>query len=368
MDAGMPGSLSTARPADTPLGRITGHPMPSVKSNKPLMRVLAGEAVWPPPVWLMRQAGRYLPEYRAIREGGGGFIARCTTPDLATEITLQPIRRFGMDGAILFSDILILPWAMGQDLRFIDGEGPVLPPIRDAAGLAVLNINRAAEFTAPVMETVRRVRAALPESCTLLGFAGSPFTVACYMVEGGGSRDFAAYSEPALFGRLIDTLVEGTIAYLSAQIDAGADAVMLFDTWAGVLPPHQFFEHVVRPTAAIVDALNRRYPDVKVIGFPRLAGTLVPDYVEQTGVDCVGLDTSVDAARIAGNLPETVAVQGNMDPIVLIAGGDALKREALGVRDALRGRPHIFNLGHGILPQTPPEHVADLVGLIRQTS
>ena len=342
-------------------------------TDKPLMRVLAGEAVWPPPVWLMRQAGRYLPEYRAIRENGGGFIARCTTPDLATEITLQPVRRFGMDGAILFSDILILPWAMGQDLRFVDGEGPVLPPIRDAAGVAALDIGRAPDFTAPVMETVRRVRAALPESCTLLGFAGSPFTVACYMVEGGGSRDFAAtrgmaYAEPVLFGQLIDKLVQGTIAYLSAQIEAGADAVMLFDTWAGVLPPSQFFEHVVRPTAAIVDALNRRFPGVKVIGFPRLAGTLVADYVEQTGVDCVSLDTSVNAASIAAGLPETVGVQGNLDPISLIAGGEALAREALSLRNALRGRPHIFNLGHGILPQTPPQHVADLVGVIRHVA
>jgi uroporphyrinogen decarboxylase len=340
-------------------------------TDKSLMRVLAGEAVWPPPVWLMRQAGRYLPEYRAIREGGGGFIARCTTPDVATEITLQPIRRFGMDGAILFSDILILPWALGQDLKFIEGEGPSMPPIRDAAGLTVLNLGRAAEFTAPIMETVRRVRAALPQSCTLLGFAGSPFTVACYMVEGGGSRDFAAtrsmaYAEPIVFRQLIETLVEATIEYLAAQIEAGADAVMLFDTWAGVLPPSQIFEYVVRPTAAIVDALNRRFPGVKIIGFPRLAGTLVADYVEQTGVDCVSLDTSVDAAQIASGLPDTVAVQGNLDPISLIAGGRALEREALLVRDGLRGRPHIFNLGHGILPQTPPAHVADLLGVIRQ--
>jgi uroporphyrinogen decarboxylase len=220
---------------------------------------------------------------------------------------------------------------------------------------------------------VRRVRAALPEACTLLGFAGSVFTVACYMIEGGGSRDFAAtrtlaYREPRFFGRLMDILVEGTIAYLSAQIDAGADAVMLFDTWAGVLPPSEFFRHVVAPTAAIVDAMNRRYPGVPVLGFPRLAGTLIPDYVEQTGVDGVGLDTSLDGARVAFSLPETVAVQGNLDPMVLIAGGEPLRRESVAIRDALRGRPHIFNLGHGILPQTPPEHVADLVGIIRQTS
>jgi uroporphyrinogen decarboxylase len=337
-----------------------------------MMRVLSGTAVWPPPIWLMRQAGRYLPEYRAIREGGGGFIARCTTPDLATEITLQPVRRFAMDAAILFSDILILPWALGQDLTFVDGEGPVLPPIRSRQGVEQLSLTRAPDFTAPVMETVRRVRAALPESCTMIGFAGSPFTVACYMVEGGGSRDFAAtrgmaHAEPALFDRLIDILVESTITYLSAQIEAGADTVMLFDTWAGVLPPSQFFAHVVKPTAMIVAELNSRYPGVPVIGFPRLAGSLAADYVEQTGVDGVGLDTSVEAAAIAAGLPETVAVQGNMDPIALIAGGAAMMAEALHVRDSLRGRPHVFNLGHGILPQTPPEHVAALVEAVRST-
>jgi uroporphyrinogen decarboxylase len=342
-------------------------------TNRPLMRVLAGEAVWPPPVWLMRQAGRYLPEYRAIREGGGGFIARCTTPDLATEITLQPVRRYAMDAAILFSDILILPWAMGQDLKFIEGEGPVLPPIRDAKAIDALDLKRAADKAAPVMETVRRVRAELPDSCTLLGFAGSPFTVACYMVEGGGSRDFAetrtmAYTQAALFDRLIGKLVEATVEYLAAQIDAGADAVMLFDTWAGVLPPSQFFAHVVRPTAAVVKALRGRYPGVKIIGFPRLAGTLVADYVAQTGVDCVSLDTSVDAGRVAATIPATIGVQGNLDPIVLIAGGKALEEEALRIRDALRGRPHIFNLGHGILPHTSPAHVADLIGVIRQAS
>jgi uroporphyrinogen decarboxylase len=341
-------------------------------TTKPMMRVLSGTAVWPPPIWLMRQAGRYLPEYRAIREGGGGFIARCTTPDLATEITLQPVRRFAMDAAILFSDILILPWALGQDLTFVDGEGPVLPPIRSRQGVEQLSLTRAPDFTAPVMETVRRVRAALPESCTMIGFAGSPFTVACYMVEGGGSRDFAAtrgmaHAEPVLFDRLIDILVESTITYLSAQIEAGADTVMLFDTWAGVLPPSQFFAHVVKPTAMIVAELNSRYPGVPVIGFPRLAGTLAADYVEQTGVDGVGLDTSVEAAAIAAGLPETVAVQGNMDPIALIAGGAAMMAEALHVRDSLRGRPHVFNLGHGILPQTPPEHVAALVEAVRST-
>jgi uroporphyrinogen decarboxylase len=341
-------------------------------TEKPLLRVLAGHPVWPPPVWLMRQAGRYLPEYQALRQEGG-FIARCTTPDIATEITLQPVRRFGMDAAILFSDILILPWALGQDVRFIDGEGPAMSPIRDIVALGALDLTRAAAAIAPVMETVRRVRASLPNACTLLGFAGSPFTVACYMVEGGGSRDFAAtrtlsYTHPVFFDRLIELLVAATIDYLAAQIEAGADAVMLFDTWAGILPPSQFASRVVAPTAAIVDALNRRFPGVKIIGFPRLAGTLVADYVEQTGVDCVGLDTGVDAAGIAEALPETVAVQGNLDPMVLIAGGEALLNETSRICASLRGRPHIFNLGHGILPQTPPSHVADLVAAVRQAA
>jgi len=341
-------------------------------TEKPLLRVLQGEAVWPPPVWLMRQAGRYLPEYQAIRQEGG-FIARCTTPDLATEITLQPIRRFGMDGAILFSDILMLPWALGQGLEFVDGAGPRMPPIRDVVGLAALDLSRAREMTAPIMQTVRQVHAALPASCTLLGFAGSPFTVACYMVEGSGSRDFAAtrtlaYTEPVFFGRLMELLVESTVEYLSSQITAGADAVMLFDTWAGLLPPDQFARLVIKPTAAIVAALNARFPGVKIIGFPRLAGTMVADYVEKTGVDCVSLDTGVDAAAIAAGLPDTVAVQGNLDPMALIAGGPALHAESQAIRDALCGRPHIFNLGHGILPQTPPSHVADLVASIRQVS
>jgi uroporphyrinogen decarboxylase len=341
-------------------------------TEKPVLRVLAGHPVWPPPIWLMRQAGRYLPEYQAIRQEGG-FIARCTTPDLATEITLQPVRRFGMDAAILFSDILILPWALGQDLNFLDGEGPVMSPVRDVSALGALELTRAADKTAPVMETVRRVRAALPPGCTLLGFAGSPFTVACYMVEGGGSRDFAAtrtlsYTQPVFFDRLIELLVQATVEYLAAQIGAGADAVMLFDSWAGILPPCQFASRVVAPTAAIVAALNRRFPGVKVIGFPRLAGTLIADYVEQTGVDCVGLDTGVDAASIAAGLPELVSVQGNLDPMVLIAGGEALRIETARIRDSLRGRSHIFNLGHGILPQTPPSHVADLVGALRQVA
>ncbi len=339
-------------------------------TDKPILQVLAGNDVWPPPVWLMRQAGRYLPEYRAIKDSSGGFIARCTNPDLATEITLQPIRRFAMDAAILFSDILILPWALGQDVAFTDGVGPVLAPIRNAAGLDALSEARVAEMTAPVLETIRRLRTELPPACTLIGFCGAPFTVACYMVEGGGSRDFAttramAYGEPALFARLMDLLVRSTTDYLSAQIEAGAEAVMLFDTWAGMLAPSQFLRHVIEPAARIVDALNRKHPGIPVIGFPRLAGMYAGKYAERTGVDCVALDTGTDPGRAAAMVPDSVAVQGNLDPIALLAGGQAMRSEISGIVDALRGRPHIFNLGHGILPQTNPDHVAELVAFLR---
>ncbi len=339
-------------------------------TEKPILHVLAGNSVWPPPVWLMRQAGRYLPEYRAIKDSSGGFIARCMSPDLATEITLQPIRRFGMDAAILFSDILILPYALGQDVKFKDGVGPILAPIRDQAAVDALEPSRVAEATAPVLETIKRLKTALPPACTLIGFCGSPFTVACYMVEGSGSRDFAetramAYGNPELFGRLMDLLVRATTDYLSAQITAGAEVVMLFDTWAGMLSPTQFLRHVVAPTAAIVEALNARHPGVPIIGFPRLAGMYAGKYAERTGVDCVALDTGTDPARAAAAVPDSVAVQGNLDPIALIAGGDALRAETSSILGALRGRPHIFNLGHGILPQTDPEHVAELVGFLR---
>src|ERR1700760_4495999 len=245
---------------------------------KRLLRTLNGEAVGPPPVWLMRQAGRYLPEYRAVRAQVPDFISLCTTPELATEVTLQPIRRFGFDAAILFSDILILPWALGHGLAFKEGEGPVLPPLRDAAGIAALDPAAVADRVEPIMETVRLVRAGLKTEgfadTTLIGFAGAPFTVACYMIEGGGSRDFAAtrsmaFAQPELFDRLIALLVEATVGYLAAQIEAGAEAVMLFDTWAGILSPGQFRRYVIAPTHAIVGRLRQRHPAIPIIGFPR---------------------------------------------------------------------------------------------------
>lgn len=340
---------------------------------KPLLRALAGETVWPPPAWLMRQAGRYLPEYRAVRAQAGDFIALCTAPDLAAEVTLQPIRRYGMDGAILFSDILIVPWALGQPLRFAEGEGPVLAPLRDAAAVAGLDLSRVAERAAPIFETVRRVRAGLAAEAprtALIGFAGSPFTVACYMVEGHGSRDFAAargmaYRDPALFGRLIRTIQDATVEYLLAQAEAGAEALMLFDSWAGMLPPGQFRRWVIEPTTSIVRALKKRHPALPIIGFPRLAGPMLADYADRTGVQCVAMDTAMDPRWAASVVPKTMALQGNLDPLSLIAGGVAMETEARGILGAMRGRPFIFNLGHGIEKTTPPEHVAALMRIVR---
>ena len=334
------------------------------------LQALAGEAVWPPPVWLMRQAGRYLPEYRVLRAKAGDFIALCTAPDLAAEVTLQPIRRFGFDAAILFSDILMVPWALGQGLRFAEGEGPVLPPIRDAAGVAALDLQRLPGAIAPILQTVRLARAGLAPERALIGFAGAPFTVACYMVEGGGSRDFAAtrhmaFAQPKVFARLMATLTQATIDYLAAQVQAGADAVMLFDSWAGVLSPTQFRAQVIAPTQEIVAALRARFPALKIIGFPRLAGMLLGEYAAATGVDAVGMDTAADPALVAAQIGANVALQGNLDPMALLAGGAALQVETDRILTAMRGRPFVFNLGHGIVPQTPPEHVAELLAIVR---
>ena len=342
--------------------------------TKSLIRALNGEAIWPPPVWAMRQAGRYLPEYRAIRASVPDFIALCTTPALAADVTLQPIRRYGFDAAILFSDILLLPWALGQGLEYREGEGPVLPPLRDEAAFRTLDPARVAAKTAPVMEAVRQVRLGLTKEgfndTTLIGFAGAPFTVACYMVEGAGSRDFAAtrglaYRDPALFDRLIDLLTETTIEYLSAQAEAGAEALMLFDSWSGVLPPTQFRRHVIAPTSRIVAALRSLHPTVPVIGFPRMAGFSAGAYARETGVRGIGLDTSVDLSVAAAALPPGVTVQGNLDPLLLVAGGAAMAAEARAILATMKGRPFIFNLGHGIVPQTPPEHVAALIEVVR---
>lgn len=338
----------------------------------PLLRALGGEAVWPPPVWLMRQAGRYLPEYRAVRARAADFIELWTTPDLAAEVTLQPLRRCPLDAAILFSDLPVVPWALGYGLTYREGEGPVLPKFRDMAGLAALDPARLLGAIAPILETVRRTRAAIAAEghrAALIGFAGAPFTVACYMVEGGGSREFAAirhmaFSRPDLLDALIERLVQATIEYLVAQAEAGAQALMLFDSWAGVLSPALFHRLVIAPTAAIVAALRVRAPNVPLIGFPRLAGSALGAYASGTKPDAVGMDTATDPAFARAAVPAGVALQGNLDPLALVAGGGAMREETDRILAAMRGHPFVFNLGHGILPQTDPDHVGQLVAQI----
>lgn len=334
----------------------------------PLLSVLRGAVPARPPLWLMRQAGRYLPEYRALRAEKGGFLDLCYDSESAAEVTLQPIRRFGFDGAILFSDILVVPHALGQDLWFEAGEGPRLAPPLVEGELA--SLVPAPQRLAPVIDTVRRVRAALAPQTTFLGFAGSPWTVATYMVAGQGSKDHAAarrmaYQQPAKFGAIIDAIIETTVDYLSAQIAAGVDAVQLFDSWAGSLSPAQFRRWVIAPNARIVKALKLRHPDTPIIGFPKGAGAKLVDYAQETGVDALGLDETLDPAWAARELPAHLPLQGNLDPLALIAGGETLDRAVDTILEALSGRPHVFNLGHGILPDTPIAHVEQLVARIR---
>ena len=342
-------------------------------SHKKLLRVLHGESLNPPPVWLMRQAGRYLPEYRALRQGAADFLAMCFTPERAVEATMQPIRRFGMDAAILFSDILVIPYALGRAVAFREGEGPVLEPLHRREEAAALPRDGVVEKLAPVYEAVRRVVKLLPPESALIGFAGGPWTVATYMVEGGTSRDFAmvkswAMSDPIGFGMLIDRLIQATIAHLEAQLEAGAEAVQLFDSWAGVLPEAAFRRFVIAPTKAIVAAVKARYPDRPVIGFPRGAGLLYRSYAEETGVAALGLDSTVPCAIAQKTLQSRLPVQGNLDPILLRVGGPAMAAAVTNIRAAFASGPHIFNLGHGVLPDTPVEHVARLVELVRQPS
>jgi uroporphyrinogen decarboxylase len=336
--------------------------------KRPLLSVLRGERRDPPPVWLMRQAGRYLPEYRALRADKGGFLALVNDSDAAAEITLQPIRRFGFDGAILFSDILVIPHALGQDLEFLAGEGPKLSPRLLDARLEQLTT--APERLEPVYGTVRRVAAALPSETTFLGFAGSPWTVATYMVAGEGSREQGetrryAYRDPQAFGALIAAIEQATIDYLSKQIEAGVHAVQLFDSWAGSLSPEQYERWVIAPTARIVAALKSRHPEKPVIGFPKGSGGKLPAYARETGVDAIGLDETVDPHWAHAALPPDMPVQGNLDPLALIAGGEALTRATARILDAFSERPHVFNLGHGILPDTAIAHVEELLALVR---
>ena len=341
---------------------------------KPLRRFLEpfrGRALNPPPVWLMRQAGRYLPEYRETRAKAGGFLKLCYTPALAAEVTLQPIRRYGFDAAILFSDILVVPDALGQAVSFQEGEGPKLDPIRDVNGLKRLDSSRTAEKLAPVLETVARLRQDLPRETALIGFCGAPWTVATYMVQGEGSTDQAearlwAYRDREGFSQLIDMLVDASIDYLDAQVKAGADCLQIFDTWAGSLPDDEFDRWVVNPTRRIREKLKERHPDVPVIGFPRGAGPASVWYVSETGVDGIGCDTATPPYVMKEAFEdENVVVQGNLDPLLLVAGGEQMDDRIDEILDLMRGRPFIFNLGHGIVPQTPPENVARLVERVR---
>ena len=337
--------------------------------TKPLLAVLRGEKPEKSPIWLMRQAGRYLPEYRALRTQKGGFLDLVNDSDAAAEVTLQPIRRFGFDGAILFSDILMVPNALGQDLRFEAGEGPRLsPPLVDAA---LASLEAAPERLEPVYRTVEKVSASLPSETTFLGFAGSPWTVATYMVAGQGSRDQQearrlAYRDPGAFGAIIEAIAAMTVDYLACQIESGVEAVQLFDSWAGSLSPAQFERWVIAPTAGIVAALKSRHPDVPIIGFPKGAGGKLPAFAREAGVDAIGLDETVDPDWAHASLPAGMPVQGNLDPLALIAGGEALESAVGRILSSLAGRPHIFNLGHGILPDTPIPHVEQLVKLVRR--
>lgn len=342
--------------------------MTSRPSQPALLRVLAGETLDPPPVWLMRQAGRYLPEYRALRARSGSFLEFCYDPAAAAEATLQPIRRFGLDAAILFSDILVVADGLGAHVEFREGEGPVLEPVT-AGALTALKLARMRRHLEPVYDTVRRVRAALEPQRALIGFAGAPWTVACYMAEGGGSRDFAAakawmWRDPVRFGALIDLLVEATIEHLSAQIEAGADCVQLFDSWAGILPEDELRRWVIGPTARIASAVKSRNPGARIIGFPRGAGTMLDDYAREAGIDAVGLDYTLPL-QAGRHIQSRLPVQGNLDPVLLLVGGPAMEVAIRGIRKTLSRKAHIFNLGHGVLPSTPPEHVAALVAAVR---
>lgn len=333
-----------------------------------LLDTLRGTNTKHRPIWLMRQAGRYLPEYRELRAEKGGFLALVYDTNAAAEITLQPLRRFGFDGAILFSDILIVPYAMGQDLQFLAGEGPKLSPrLVDTALKALTPVS---ERLSPIYETVRKVRSQLGTDKTMLGFAGSPWTVATYMVAGEGSRDqhetrAMAYRDPAAFEAIIDGVIQVTVEYLCGQIEAGAEAVQLFDSWAGSLSPVQFERWVIGPNARIVSAVKARHPETPIIGFPKGSGEKLPAYARETGVDAVGIDETIDPLWAARELPQGLPVQGNLDPLLLLSGGDDLDSQIHAVLDAFADRPHVFNLGHGIGQHTPIENVERLLATVR---
>lgn len=338
--------------------------------TKPLLRSLNGETQFPPPFWLMRQAGRYLPEYRALRQKASDFLDFCHTPDMACEAALQPLRRYEMDAAILFSDILTIPDALGQPVQFRKNEGPVLRPVRNRSDFDSLDSSSFHEKLAPVYQTVRQIRASLSGKTALIGFSGAPWTLACYMVEGKGSKDFIetrtlSYRDPAFFQSLIDRLTQAIIDYLSAQIDAGAEVIQLFDSWAGILDEESFERWVIEPTAGIVSTLRTLYPHVPIIGFPKGAGVLYEVYVRETKVSAISIDSSVPLRWAAEVLQPLCPVQGNLDPLVLLSGGDALDHAMKRLLRTLGKGAFVVNLGHGILPATPPENVGRLASLVR---
>lgn len=337
-----------------------------------LVRALSGETLKTPPIWLMRQAGRYLPEYRELRAKAGGFLDLCYAPDLATAVTLQPIRRFDLDAAILFSDILVVPHALGQDVRFVEGEGPRLDPIASRSEFGRLRDAIDLEMLAPVYETVSRVRAELPRSKALIGFCGAPYTVATYMVAGRGGDEQAparllAYRDPDAFAELIDRLVEASAAHLVTQLRAGADVVQIFDSWSGDLPPAEFARWSTAPIAALCERVRAEVPRAKIIAFARGAGAKLADFAGAVPADGFGVATSEDLRAARSAVYAARALQGAVDPIALVAGGDPLDRAVDAVLEALGGYPMIMNLGHGVRQETPPEHVAQLVARVRRS-
>lgn len=346
--------------------------MANTPPQKTILRALAGETQHTPPIWMMRQAGRYLPEYKATRAQAGDFLSLCYNPDLATEVTLQPIRRFGFDGAILFADILLVPQALGADLWFVTGEGPRLSTITEEAELAQLrDVDDIHETLSPVYQTVRNLASALPRETTLIGFAGAPWTVATYMIAGKGTPDQGPAHElkgthPALFDALIERLTEATIEYLSAQIDAGAEVVKLFDSWAGSLQGPDFDRYALEPTRRIIAALKKRHPGIPVIAFPRQAGDKYVGFHKATGADCVAVDDGVSAEWVAEHVQPAGCVQGNLASPHMVTGGEELTRDAQRITRALRGGPHIFNLGHGITPDADPANVQRMIDAVRE--
>lgn len=338
--------------------------------NKPILRVLAGQCLATPPIWLMRQAGRYLPEYRAIREKAGSFLDLCFDSKLAAEVTLQPIHRFGFDAAILFSDILVVPHALGQRITFETGEGPRLDAIAKPIVLRRLRDRVDHGMLAPIYETIERVKQELPQDVALLGFCGAPWTVATYMIAGSGTPDqfparLFAYRYPHAFTELIDLLVQASAEYLIRQFDAGVDVVQIFDTWAGILPAGEFSRWCIEPVARIVAAVRERVPRAKVIGFPRGAGTELSNYLAAVPVDAVGLDWMIELGFARDHIQRQRPVQGNLDPLALLVGGEALDRAVDAILEAFTAGPFIFNLGHGVLPDTPIEHVERLIARVR---